>query len=176
MKILVVTPLFPPNQNDSARYCKELALQLSKTGHKVEVLTYGKFPESVSGVVINVVTQSLLIPIKLGVFIYKFFMSSLRQDLIIINNGPTTEFPSLFLYPFIGGKSIFVLSDEKATLGLKGVRKLTNSFLTKRLRTLEVNTDMYRKPEIHPFKNNILTEETFNRNWSQHQKEILNYA
>jgi hypothetical protein len=175
MKVLVVTPLFPPDHNDSAKYCKELSLQLSNSGHQVEVLAYGKLPESVEGVDINTVNKSLPLPIKLGIFIYKFFIASLRQDRIIINNGPTVELASLFIYPFIVNKSIFLLSDKKATFGLKGIRRISNSFLANNLATINIDTEKYLRPEIHPFRKSDLTEEEFANNWEQHQKEILNY-
>jgi hypothetical protein len=57
MRILLASPLYPPDIAEPAPYVKELALRLSAS-HSVTVLTYGKHPETIERVRMHSVDKS----------------------------------------------------------------------------------------------------------------------
>jgi hypothetical protein len=96
MRILLVTPLYPPDISEPAPYVKELAKRLSSV-HAVTILTYGHIPEEVSGVNIVSVEKSSILPIRLFRFFWVLRRHAKMNDVIYAQNGPSVEFPLLVL-------------------------------------------------------------------------------
>jgi hypothetical protein len=96
MRILLVTPLYPPDISEPAPYVKELAKRLSSE-HTVTVLTYGHIPEEVGGVTIVSVEKSSILPVRLFRFFTTLMVCANTADSMYVQNGPSVEFPLLVL-------------------------------------------------------------------------------
>ena len=156
MKLLIVTPLFPPDTTDSAKHVKELSARLSKDG--VTVLLYGHLPEK--SPTINYVCvdkrQSLLD--RVFKFTQSFIQESKQANAIILQNGPSVELPALLASLFTKAPIIFMLSDTPALLRTKKhwPAKIIHSLLRQRcahiLDKKNISSWPPPKPIIHPLK------------------------
>ena len=83
MKILIATPLFPPETGDSAQYIQELALHL-KEGHEITILTYANHIETIAGVEIKTVKKNT--PLFVRLFHYTRTLTQLARSADISYN------------------------------------------------------------------------------------------
>jgi hypothetical protein len=113
MRVLVITPLYPPDIKEPAPYVKELASRLS-VQHAVTVLAYNHIPEQITGVEIIAVEKSALLPVRLWRFFRALMQTSRETDVLYVQNGPSVELPVL-IFSLFNRKSLFVrLGDEVA--------------------------------------------------------------
>ncbi len=113
MRILLVTPLFPPDIAEPAPYVKELAGRLS-SNHAVTVLAFNHIPEEVTGVQILPIEKSYILPVRLFRFMSALIRATRDTDIIYTQNGPSVELPVL-LFSLFTHKLIYVrLGDEVA--------------------------------------------------------------
>jgi hypothetical protein len=130
MRILIVTPLYPPDIKEPAPYVKELASKLS-LGHAVTVLAFNHIPEQITGVEIIPIEKSRALPIRIAQFYSALLRTSRDADIIYVQNGPSVEVPVL-LFSMFNPKPIFLrLGDEVALEHAQ-----TSPFLGHILRTL----------------------------------------
>jgi hypothetical protein len=92
MKLVLATPLYPPDIAEPAPYVKELAKRLALT-HEVTIVTYGRLPEKVPGVRIVAIDKRQ--PLFARLFKYTFALAheARRADLVYAQNGAATELP-----------------------------------------------------------------------------------
>lgn len=113
MRILLVTPLYPPDISEPAPYVKELARRLS-LHHSVTVLAFNHIPEESSGVKTIPVEKSDILPIRLFRFMRTLMQSARTIDVLYLHNGPSVELPIL-LFSFFTRIPIYIrLGDEVA--------------------------------------------------------------
>lgn len=93
MKIVLATPLYPPDIAEPAPYIKELAKRLS-TDNEVTVVTYGRYAEPVPGVRIIQVPKQSLLPIRLLRYALALAPVAREADVLYIENGPSVELPA----------------------------------------------------------------------------------
>lgn len=96
MRILLITPLYPPDLGDQAIYIKELAIRLSKNA-SVELLTYGDYPEEIPEVKITTVSKRLPLIVRLGAFFLQLWQASQGTDIIYVSDGASVGLPALLL-------------------------------------------------------------------------------
>lgn len=196
MRILLVTPLYPPDIKEPAPYVKELAGRLSLS-HAVTVLAFSHIPERVTGVEIISVVKSNILPVRLWQFFSALIHAARNADVIYVQNGPSVELP-LLLFSFLNPPSIFLrLGDEVALSHAEAtpLRRHILSSLLKRVCGVVVHTatsnasvffmkdlpsprihNMERppsRPEILPFvpypTDTLLTYEA---SWSTHTEKL----
>ncbi len=114
MRILLVTPLYPPDIAELAPYVKELATRLTPT-HTVTVLTYGHLPEMIAGVTINTIEKSSILPIRLFRFLIALKRHAKCTDIIYTQNGPSVELPILLL-SFISHIPLYLRIGDRVSL------------------------------------------------------------
>jgi glycosyltransferase involved in cell wall biosynthesis len=112
MRILIATPLYPPDIAGHAPYVKELASRL-KNKHQVTVIAYNHIPEQIEGVGFTIVEKNLLLPIRVALFTVKLFVASLHADIVFVQNGASTELPMIIASLFSRTPYILRLGDEK---------------------------------------------------------------
>ena len=132
MRILLVTPLYPPDIAEPAPYVKELAKRL-KGDHEITVLAYNHIPESVNGVRIVSIEKSSILPIRLFRFFYLLLKEVNDTDSVYVQNGPSVELPLLLASFFFRVPTYFRLGDETA------LRNTTTHPLFRQLLTLVLN-------------------------------------
>ncbi len=113
MRVLIVTPLYPPEVADAAVYTKELARRLSND-HEVTVVAYAHLPEKVPGVSVATIDKQQPLLARLRAFRNVFVHAVKNADVVLAINGASVELP-LLLTPF--PKSVplvFCIADAKA--------------------------------------------------------------
>jgi glycosyltransferase involved in cell wall biosynthesis len=113
MKILIVTPLYPPDIAGPAPYVKELASRLKDT-HSITVLAYNHIPEEISDVRIVTVEKNKILPVRLFAFTYSLFRLLRDADIVYVQNGPSVELPTLIAMLITQKLFILRLGDETA--------------------------------------------------------------
>ena len=81
MRILIATPLFPPDTAPAAVYAKELAARLSGL-HEVSVVAYSYIPEQVPGAQIHAVSKRQPVPIRITAFMAALFQKARHADIL----------------------------------------------------------------------------------------------
>jgi len=132
MKLLILSPLFPPDTGAPAPYVKNLVPHLS--GHEVTLVVYGHLPEAVDRAKI-ITLDKRWFKLKL---LLRSFLTLLKEgrsaDLVIINNGPSTELPAWAASFFFKTPITLCLSDPIATkISQSGLRKIINSLFCARV-------------------------------------------
>lgn len=174
MKILILSPLFPPDTGAPSLYVKELATRLHTTA-EVTLLLYGHLPETVSGVTICSVDKRAVLPIRITKFI-RAILTQPKSDFIVVNNAPSTELPLLLVSFFRNTPFILLESDPRAVeASQRGLYRTLHALIKKRAKKIIVLPDesIYRKAESLPFTEFDLTREA-DRNawWDTHLKQI----
>lgn len=111
MRVLIVTPLFPPDIAEPAPYVKELASLLS-LNQAVTILAFNHIPEQITGVQIIPIEKSDVLPIRLFRYLQALIRAAHDADMIYVQNGPSVELPVL-LFSFFTRIPIYLrLGDE----------------------------------------------------------------
>ncbi len=113
MRILIVTPLYPPDIAGSALYVKELATRLSAR-HSVTILTYGHLPEAIPNVHIVSVEKSQPLLTRLVHFTRACMREQAEADVVLVENGPSVELPLFLTCLSRKANMLFHLYDETA--------------------------------------------------------------
>lgn len=128
MKILIITPLYPPDLASHAPYTKELATRLSKN-HEVSILTYNHIPEAIPHVDIYAISKKLPTLIRIIYFTVALMRRARTYDIIYAQNGPSIELP-LILTSYVTHTPIILRLGDAAALNAAKVHKSTARILT----------------------------------------------
>lgn len=173
MRILIVSPLYPPDIAEPAPYVKELARRLSQD-HQVSLVVYGDLPEQIPGVHITPISKRLIAPVRGFLFFIALFGALGKNDVCILENGPSAELPALAAFLFRRSHFIFHLGDVRA------VERSSRTFFAKFIhgaahkRAAQVVTSIpLPKPEIHPLKEYPYESFTaYESSWETHLNEL----
>ncbi|MFH1129404.1 MAG: glycosyltransferase family 4 protein [Patescibacteria group bacterium] len=96
MKIIIATPLYPPEIETLASYVKELATRLKKY-HEITIVAYASTAEQIPGV--KLITVSKHLPLLIRLFMYTFVLlkASKHADIIYAQNSATSGFASIIV-------------------------------------------------------------------------------
>ena len=115
MKIILATPLYPPEISNTASYVKELAKILSSK-HEIIVLTYGYMPEKVRGVRIYTINKNKPLPVRLFLYFLALWQISKGTDIIYAQNGASVELPIAIISMLRRIPVVLSFSDSEAYL------------------------------------------------------------
>ncbi len=96
MKILVATPIFPPEIGGPATYTKELAERLH-SNHSISIVTYADNVEPIPHTRIVAVSKKKPLPIRLMYFTKALFMAAREADLIYVQNAMAAGLPAAII-------------------------------------------------------------------------------
>ncbi len=96
MKIVLTTPLYPPEIAEPAIYIKEMALRLA-CKHDVTVVAYGTTAEKVPGVTIIGVNKKNLLFFRLLNYSFTLYRSSRDCEIIYTQNGIAASLPAIIV-------------------------------------------------------------------------------
>ena len=113
MKVLIVTPLYPPDIAGSAPYVKELARRLAKH-YTVTILAYGHIPEEIPGVTITTVEKRDHVFVRLFAFTRALIRAMKGADIVYVENGPSVELPLCIARCIRRTRTIFHVYDTTA--------------------------------------------------------------
>ncbi|MBI5045400.1 MAG: glycosyltransferase family 4 protein [Candidatus Niyogibacteria bacterium] len=95
MKILLATPLYPPEIGGPATYTKELVERL-KNYHQIKIVAYtAKSPEQISGVELIFVDKLKPLPYRLIVFFLAILKHAKDADIIYVQNAMAAGLPAV---------------------------------------------------------------------------------
>ena len=140
MKIIIATPLFPPEIAEPAPYVKNLASKLSNE-HKIAIVAYANFVEKIKEVKIKKTTKKQLLLLRLLKYTYLLLKESAGADIIYSQNAVASGFPAIIV-GFLRRKPVIVrfLSDEswERSKQLKLTRKNLKNFFKKPPKNLKI--------------------------------------
>ncbi len=175
MKIVIATPLYPPDIAEPAPYVKELAARIS-TQHLVTVVTYGALPEKIPGVRIVAVSKRQPLPFRIFEYTFALLRASLKTDIIYSENGASVELPAVIVSTLLRKPLILHIGDRRAhekapsSEFLSFIEKLT---IRRSQKTLTETPPP--RPEILPFVPRPDVElATFESSWASHLQELEN--
>ncbi len=152
MRILLATPLYPPDIAEPAPYVKELAKRLSKE-HIVTIVAYGTLPEKIQGVRIIAVNKRRPLLLRLLAYTTALVRASRDADLIYAENGASVELPA-GLVALITGRPLVIHIGDKDAHERAARNKLyffIEKFAILRAQRTIIETPM-KRPEILPLE------------------------
>lgn len=196
MKILIATPLYPPDVAEPAPYVKELATRLMRE-HSVTILAYNHIPEEIPGVRIVTIEKNKPLLIRLFHYTYSLYKEAKNSDCVYVQNGPSTEFPFIIVSLFVHTPFIVRLGDETAlsyayhkkfhALLLQGAMRRAKSIIIHKassaysslIETVSAQKKIHdikrphTRPEILPFKEfPTETMRAYEVSWEAHVREL----
>ncbi len=175
MKIVIATPLYPPDIAPSAQYVKELAKRLTVEKHLVTIVAYAHIPEKIPGVQILAVNKNRPLPLRMFAYFFALWRAARAADIIYIQNGPSVELPIALVSLAIRAPIIVGISDKDAYKRTREnmIRKLINNFIINRARKTIADMPMER-PEILPFAAQPTREqENYRLSWKSHIRDLI---
>lgn len=189
MRILLATPLYPPDIKEPAPYVKELAKRLSGT-HEVTILAYNHIPEKVDGVTIVSVEKSANVLVRLSRFFRTLRRLMASCDVLYIQNGPSVELPILLslLTTTRTPKTLLRIGDYVPLA--KGAQSFAFRITHALIRRVDVTLSHddtcvlckvptmiiprpYTRPEILPFHaHDAYREKEYENSWSEHVRTL----
>ncbi len=176
MKILLLSPFFPPDPSPSANFTKFCAAELIKNGHEVAAIHYGILPEAVPQLNIVSIKKNQGLIRRLWTFTQALWHAR-KVDSIIIHNGPSVELPVIMLKPFLKAKIIYVIVDPMAIQLTTKIAGLINR-LIKLLSyaSYQPTPALIQKPIVHPLQNNEVSLTQWEKDLTEHCRQITNYV
>ncbi|MFQ5540963.1 MAG: hypothetical protein ACE5F4_01820 [Candidatus Paceibacteria bacterium] len=167
MKIVIATPLYPPDIADQALYVKELATRLAPN-HRVTVVTYGRIPEKVPGVTILLTNKHLPAPLRLLKFTYNLLRALNDADAFYVHSGISAELPSLVARILFKTRTLIRITTPTDT----PFKKFVRTHLAKKAIEINIDTQLQR-PEILPFKPYPTDAfKIYDQAWNKHTRTI----
>lgn len=112
MRILIVTPLYPPDLGALSAYVKN-CVKKAKKSQEITVATYGHIPEQLPNVRIICTDKRLPTFVRTLLFTYRLWKASRGQNLLYVSDGASVGVPAVLVswirqIPLIR----FVMADE----------------------------------------------------------------
>jgi hypothetical protein len=167
MKVVLATPLYPPDIAPPAPYIKELATRL-REWHDVHIITYGHTPEVISGVTIEAVNKRRRKVPRLISFTKALYRNSKQADVLFVENGLSVELPSLLCSFILKTPIVFHIGDVSANAKSQKrfLPRLIQGLLKKRsFKT--ISAIPMERPEILPFGERVDLK-PYEHSWNEH--------
>lgn len=101
MKIILATPLYPPEIGGPATYVKELAERL-RDEHEITIVAYASTSEKVPGTKLITVSKRRLLPVRLLKFTYVLYKAAQNADVIYVQNAVAAGLPAVLVKALTG--------------------------------------------------------------------------
>lgn len=175
MRLLLVTPLYPPDIAPLAPYVKDLATRFKETC-KVTILAYSHIPEKISDVDIVSIEKNQLLPIRLFCFTRALLKLSRTSDTIYVQNGPSVELPVILATLFSRGRFVLRLGDETALCHAttNSLYRLLLTYTIKRMHNVVIHRESSRY--THDLLREIPKEKIHNISRPNARPEILPFV
>ena len=96
MKIVLATPVYPPEIGGPATYTKELATRL-KDEHEIVIVAYASTSEVIPGTTLFVASKRRPLPLRLFKFTFDLFRASRGADVIYVQNAMAAGLPAVLV-------------------------------------------------------------------------------
>jgi hypothetical protein len=173
MRIVVATPLYPPDIAGPAPYVKEFAKRVSPL-HKITIVTYGHLPEQIPDVPIIVVSKRTPLFLRLPLYTATLWKQFRTADIVYVQNGASAELPASILAILSRTPLIFHIQDQAAHERAQKafVLGLIERFTTRCARSI-ITTRPESRPEILPFvPPPTAAMKSYEESWERHLAEL----
>lgn len=174
MKIVLASPLYPPDIAEPAPYVKELAKRLS-SGHSVTIVTYGHLPEKVANVSIIVVSKREMLAIRLIAYTMALWRAAKNADVVYAQNGPSVELPIAIVWFFLRRPLVMHVGDKAAHhyAARRPLRYLIEQLAIKSAQNVITESPLSR-PEILPLEEPPTAQlSAYESSWGAHVRALL---
>lgn len=131
MKIVLATPLYPPEIGGPATYIKELAYKL-KNEHDVTIVAYASTSEKIPGTTLLTVSKRRILPVRLIKFTSVLFGAARGADVIYVQNAVAAGLPAAIVGMLLRKKVVLKFVGDEAwerATQLKQTTKQLEDFL-----------------------------------------------
>jgi len=172
MRVVLASPLYPPDAAAPAPYIKELAARLPDAS--VIVVAYGKLPEQVPGVRIVPVNKQQPLALRLVSFFFTLLRETKQADVLFFENGASVELPMALVSFFRRARVVMHLGDAAAHAHAQqsGVYGAIEKFARSRAAHVIEKTPQTR-PEIlplAPYPTQAFA--AYEQSWQEHLAEL----
>jgi len=152
MRIVLATPLYPPEIAEPAPYVKELAKRLSER-HTVTIVAYTRLPERVLGVPIVAVDKRRPLLLRLIAYFFAILQTARKADIVYAMNGTSVELPVALMSYVVRRPLIVRIGDTAAHTRAqqKWFSRFVERFAFSRAERVIDDAPLI-KPEIIPFE------------------------
>lgn len=96
MRIVLATPVYPPEIGGPATYTKELALRL-RDEHEIIIVAYASTSEIIPGTTLFIASKRRPLPLRILKFTFDLFRASRGADVIYVQNAVAAGLPSVIV-------------------------------------------------------------------------------
>ena len=96
MKIVLATPLYPPEIGGPATYVKELAERL-RDKHEIVIVAYASTSEKIEGTTLITVSKRRRLPVRLLKYTYVLWKAARDADVIYVQNAVAAGLPAVIV-------------------------------------------------------------------------------
>ena len=96
MRIVLATPVYPPEFGGPATYTKGLALKL-RDEHEVVIVAYASTSEIIPGTTLFVASKQHPLPLRILKFTFDLFRASRGADVIYVQNAMAAGLPAVIV-------------------------------------------------------------------------------
>ena len=169
MKLVLVTPLYPPDTGGPAPYMKELAKRLADR-HDITLVTYGRYPEAVEGVHVIAIDKAQPLLQRLSAYTKALREAAKNADALFVANGASTELPALICS--FGSPVPFLFAPIDSAAGRGFLRGILGRVMRARSRAILADFPLPR-PELLPLEPEPTEAlEAYERSWERHRALI----
>jgi len=171
MKLVIISPLYPPDTAPSALYVKELATRIIKERlADVSIVTYGNIPEKIEGVKIFCTSKRKSLFVRLFLYTRLLFAITKDADFLFVENGPSVELPMSIVGSLRKLPIVFHIGDTAAHKRAKEsvILNFLETALVKRS-ILVVHHMPLSRPEVLPYQElPPSVGENYEKSWTEH--------
>lgn len=145
MKIVLATPLYPPEIGGPATYTKELAERL-RDSHDITIVAYASTSENIPGTRLITISKRRPLPIRLLKFTYELLKASKGADVIYVQNAVAAGLPAVFVKMATGIPVVLKFVGDEAwerATQLRQTTKQLEDFLATPEGSLKIHLFMY---------------------------------
>jgi hypothetical protein len=177
MQIVIATPLYPPDIDETAVYAKELARRLA-VEHTVTVVAYTHIGEQISGATTMTIEKDRPVFARIFSFWKAIRRAAHNAHVLYVINGASVELPVIVTSFTSRTPIIFTMHDTAAHYRAEKSWVLnTIEKIAIRLARAVIQSKALPKPEILPFKEISQNAwSLYEESWSTHIKDILTTA
>lgn len=100
MRILIATPIFPPEAGGPATYTKEIAERL-KNQYQITIIAFAENPVMIENVNLVMINKRFPLPLRQILFLKKMITFGKKADLIYVQNAMAAGVPSVMAAKFL---------------------------------------------------------------------------
>lgn len=99
MRIVLATPVYPPEIGGPATYTKELAIRLCDN-HEIVIVAYASTSEIIPGTTLFIASKRRPLPLRIIKFTFDLFRASRGADIIYVQNAVAAGLPAVIVGMF----------------------------------------------------------------------------